>query len=396
MPYNQQVPAAERTLQILELLTGAPNGLTASELATSLGIPRSALYALLNTLRTMGYVTQAGARRPYEPGPRLQALQRPRPVGTNALILAFSEETAHRPPEETLALSVLSNAEVLILAEAPSAQAVRCVLPAGCREPAAAHPAGQVLLAGLSEPTLERTLGQLPDDLVNRLRDVRQQTVAQHIREDVVMLAVPICPEGQRPEAALLASVPLFRWDEARGRRILDSLRETAARISHRLGALTYMPYGTALAHDVGDSVAMPLDELQAFLEGPWAARLACIRPDGSPHVVPIWYEWRDEAFLVIAWPGSLWADFVAQNPAVALTIDEPWPPMRRILVRGQAQLLPPERIPGGIEGLYRRLSARYLGAPAQITPPTERYGTGWQAFRICPAKMIAQREQTT
>jgi len=135
----------------------------------------------------------------------------------------------------------------------------------------------------------------------------------------------------------------------------------------------------------------MPEAELHTFLDGPWAARLACIRPDGSPHVVPVWYEWRDATFLVAAWPGSAWADFVTQNPAVALTIDEPWPPLRRILVRGQAHILVPESIPGGIEGLRTRISARYLGAPVQsgdVPAPA------WKAFRIPPAKMIAHREQ--
>jgi hypothetical protein len=137
----------------------------------------------------------------------------------------------------------------------------------------------------------------------------------------------------------------------------------------------------------------MTEEELRIFLDGPWAARLACIRPDGSPHVVPIWYEWRDAIFFIAAWPGSVWADFVTQNPAVALTIDEPWPPMRRVLVRGQAQPLASDNIPGGIEGLCARLNARYLGAPVQSTNVDE-LRTAWKAFRIPPVKIIAHREQ--
>ncbi len=391
MDYQQHVPASIRTLRILEVLATEPAGLTASQLAAALDIPHSALHALLNTLKTTGYIVQSGRRQPYHVGPRAQALGQSRPTGANALMMAFYEETARHQPTETLALATLNNTDVVILAEAPSMQTVRCAIPVGQRVNAVSHPAGWVLLAGLVEPALERALAQHPGDAREPVERARRQTLARHTDADTVTLAVPVCPDGQRPEAALLTSIPAFRWDVTREEALLRDLREMAARLSYRLGALTYTPYGTAQPHPHGPSIPMPEAELRAFLDGPWAARLACIRPDGSPHVVPVWYEWRDATFLIAAWPGSAWADFVTQNPAVALTIDEPWPPLRRILVRGQAQPLAPENIPGGIEGLCTRINARYLGAPVQsgdILP------TAWKAFRIPPAKMIAHREQ--
>ena len=403
MNYHRHVPASIRTLHILEALAAVPEGLTAGQLAEILDIPHSALYALLNTLKTTGYIVQAGARQPYRIGPRAQALGQPRPAGINTLVNAFYEETARQiarhSPTETLALATLAGADnnVLILAEAPSAQTVRCAIPIGQRTSAPEHPAGLVLLAGLTAPSLKRAMTHPKDGvdvaLHDALQQTRRQTMARATDDEAITLAVPICPDGQRPEAALLAGIPVFRWDAAREETLLHSLREMAARLSYRLGALSYTPYGTAQAHPQGTSVPMAEEELRAFLDGPWAARLACIRPDGSPHVVPIWYEWRDATFLVAAWPGSVWADFVTQNPAVALTIDEPWTPLRRILVRGQAQPLTPDNIPGGIEGLCARLNARYLGAPAQSIEANE-LRTAWKAFRIQPAKMIAHREQ--
>jgi DNA-binding IclR family transcriptional regulator len=371
--------------------------LTAGQLAEAIDIPHSALYALLNTLKSQGYIVQAGARRPYRVGPRAQALSQPRPAGINTLVNAFYEETARQMPRhalaETLALATLTDADstVLILAEAPSAQTVRCVVPAGQRTPAAEHPAGLVLLAGLTPSSLKRA--GIDAALYDTLQQTRRQTMARTTDDEAITLAVPVCPDGQHPEAALLTSIPAFRWDAASEETLLHSLREMAARLSYRLGALSYTPYGTAQAHPQGPSIPMGEEELNAFLDGPWAARLACIRPDGSPHVVPIWYEWRDATFLIAAWPGSVWADFVAQNPAVALTIDEPWPPMRRVLVRGQAQPLAPDSIPGGIKGLYTRLNARYLGTPVQSIEADEPQ-TAWKAFRIPPVKMIAHREQ--
>ncbi len=395
MDYHRHVPASIRTLHILESLAAEPGGLTAGQLAETLDIPHSALHALLNTLKSQGYIVQASARQPYRVGPRAQALGQTRPTGINALVNAFYEETMRHPTTETLALATLAdtdaNSVVLILAEAPSTQTVRCAVPVGRRIPAVAHPAGLTLLAGLTPSGLERAVREPTATLHSALQQTRRQTMARSADGDAVTLAVPICPDGQRPEAALLASIPAFRWDAAREALLLSGLREMAARLSYRLGALSYTPYGAAQPHPHGPSIPMPEAELCAFLDGPWAARLACIRPDGSPHVVPVWYEWRDATFLVAAWPGSAWADFVTQNPAVALTIDEPWPPLRRLLVRGQARVLVPESIPGGIEGLRARINARYLGAPVQSGDVPS---AAWKAFRIPPAKMIAHREQ--
>ncbi len=391
MKYSQHVPAALRTLRVLELLAATPEGLTAGQLAEELGIPHSALHALLNTLMGQEYVTQAEARQPYHLGPRAQALSRPRALGADALLLTFYEEAGAFPPEETLALVTLNGRDSLILGEVPCTQTVRSVIPPGQRESAVRHPAGQVLLAGLSELALERLVGPPCSALCSELSSVRQQTMAQSSDTETVMIAVPICPDGQRPEAALMTSIPAFRSDDAKTTRLTRILREMAARISYRMGALTYLPYGV-IRPQLGLSVSIAMDELYTFLGGPWAAWLACLRPDGSPHIVTVWYEWADQAFWVTAWPGSRWAEWITRNPSVALTVAEPWSPMRRMVARGQAQPLSPEAIPGGLEALHRRISARYLGVAASTATPVSS-GTGWQAFRIAPDEMQAQKE---
>jgi len=80
-------------------------------------------------------------------------------------------------------------------------------------------------------------------------------------------------------------------------------------------------------------------------------AGLATASPDGQPHVVPVWQEWDGKHFYVIAWQGSLWAEYVLANPSISLTIDEPWPPLRRVLAHGRALPLPNPDLPGGPTG---------------------------------------------
>ncbi len=138
----------------------------------------------------------------------------------------------------------------------------------------------------------------------------------------------------------------------------------------------------------------MSQEDLADFLMGPWTARLACIRPDGTPHVVPVWYAWEKGAFIIVAWPNSIWASLLKANPTVALSIDEPWPPMRRVMIRGEAKLIPHQDIDGGIQNLRHRISARYLGAAQTLQTEQNPDSHAWSAFRVTPQQCIALQEK--
>jgi DNA-binding IclR family transcriptional regulator len=108
LPADPLAPAAERTLRLIELLLSRPEGWTPQELLVQLDLSRSSLFVLLRTLKTLGYVEQAGIRGRYVPGPRLQAWRAPQSPSAQELLTAFYQvmETA-RSAEisgETLAL----------------------------------------------------------------------------------------------------------------------------------------------------------------------------------------------------------------------------------------------------------------------------------------------------
>src|SRR5262249_44192200 len=111
-------------------------------------------------------------------------------------------------------------------------------------------------------------------------------------------------------------------------------------------------------------------------------ARLAYTWVDGSPRVVPIWFHWTGDQFVLGTPPKAPKLKALAADPRVALTIDDTaWPP-GVLLVRGRA----------GIELLddvgpeYEQSATRYFGpeqgpawvatlcrtplAPTPITPP--------------------------
>lgn len=385
--YSKQVPAAERTIRLLEVLAAAPDGLTAGELIDQLQLSRSSLFALLNTLKARHYIEQSDSRGRYHLGPALWALIPGRRHGLGRLIEAFQSDVELTMLPETVALVWLDGAETVVIAQLESRRPVRAVYRLGERRLAGASAAGLILLAGLPPQTVEQIVPQPEADLTARLLRVQKEGLAQGSRDEIIEIAGPICPDGTHPGAALVLSLPAFRHDPATAGGLIKSLRQAAARLSYRLGAPVYQPYGWAVGEPIGPTRPLTTAEIKQFLHGPWGARLACIRQDGTPHVVPLWYEWDGHWVWVTASPGAYWQAYVKESSRISLTIDEPWPPLRRALIVGRAEPVGGDQIPGGLAGLRCRLAARYLGQGAEARAEFQQT-ENWEAFRIIPHKI--------
>jgi DNA-binding IclR family transcriptional regulator/nitroimidazol reductase NimA-like FMN-containing flavoprotein (pyridoxamine 5'-phosphate oxidase superfamily) len=354
------VTATERTIRLIELILKNPEGITSSEAIAHLDASRSTVFAMLRTLKRLEYIDQPLERGPYKAGPRLLAWQRASASNFQDLVISFYHQAVNPDIDETLALGVPIQNEVLILAQIKSSHRVRSAYEIGERYTERECAAGPILT---SKPS----------------KNVRDRGYYLETKNDRVELSVPICIDGYQPDAALLVSAPCMRHTSSSIRSFLTTLRETAAHISYRMGAPIYAPYQAPPLSGLGPKLPLSEAEIDSFLDGPWPARLACIRPDGGPHVVPIWYQWKDNMFYVVAWQGSRWADYLLNNPQLSLSVDEPWPPLRRVSVRGKAQPLDEEDIPGGMSALLDHLSRRYLGH----TLHPELANLDWRAFRI-------------
>ena len=388
MAYATHVPAAERTLQLLEVLSTASRGFTAAELITRLHISRSSLFALLSTLKARHYVEQEDSR--YRLGPALWALLPGRQQGLRPLIDAFQHDVELGLLAETVALACLDGAETVIIAQRESPQSVRAVFRPGERRAAAATAAGQLLLAGLPANTLHAHLWHL-HDLLPTLRHIHTTGWTEMSYGDTVELAAPVCMDGIQPVAALLATIPAFRAYPESVVALVYPLRQAAARLSYRLGAPIYHPYGWASSEPLGPTMPLQHADVERFLQGPWSARLACVRHDGTPHVIPLWYEWANRCLWVTASPDAAWKTYITVGKQVSLSVDEPWPPLRRALIAGHAEAVANTDIPGGLAGLRCRLALRYLGQGAASRAEFQQT-KGWQAFRIVPHKIIGRQ----
>ncbi len=75
------------------------------------------------------------------------------------------------------------------------------------------------------------------------------------------------------------------------------------------------------------------------------SAAVATTNADGSPHVVPLWFVWPEDAiFVSTRQDGRTWAN-VARDPRVAITIDlgRAWVEVAGVEILGQAEPLSAE-----------------------------------------------------
>jgi PPOX class probable F420-dependent enzyme len=98
-------------------------------------------------------------------------------------------------------------------------------------------------------------------------------------------------------------------------------------------------------------------DRQRRFLEEPRIARLATTRPDGSPHVAPVWYRFEDGCFLILTDRGSAKHRNIERDSRAVLCIDDGTPPYHTVLVRGRVVVEAPR------DAAWRlALATHYLG----------------------------------
>ena len=96
--------------------------------------------------------------------------------------------------------------------------------------------------------------------------------------------------------------------------------------------------------------------DIEEYLAGRHIAHLATLNPDGSPHLIPIWYLYETGKIYMIGGSGVK-ARNIKNDPRVVVSITGPEQPYKYVLIEGTAQL-----ITQGIEQLTLTVATRYMG----------------------------------
>jgi nitroimidazol reductase NimA-like FMN-containing flavoprotein (pyridoxamine 5'-phosphate oxidase superfamily) len=123
--------------------------------------------------------------------------------------------------------------------------------------------------------------------------------------------------------------------------------------------------------------------ELDDFLAQPLLLKLACMRPDGWPYVVPLWFAWHERRLYVVGRERAVWIDYIRREPRVGVLIDEDARRHRRVQMTATADVVEgPTRRREGSERWARidpLLRSRYMAdaegqAYADLTADRPRF----------------------
>src|ERR1700752_5385079 len=99
-------------------------------------------------------------------------------------------------------------------------------------------------------------------------------------------------------------------------------------------------------------------NEIDEFLnERGHLARIATVRADGSPSVVPVWFLYERGVIHITPRPHSECGRNMRPHPRTAITIDEEAGSYRKVIVEGRVQSLYDDGEDTKWRDLYRRIS---------------------------------------
>jgi PPOX class probable F420-dependent enzyme len=140
-------------------------------------------------------------------------------------------------------------------------------------------------------------------------------------------------------------------------------------------------------------SATLAATRIRRFLEEEPVVWLSTVRPDGTPHLVPIWFWWDGEALLVFSKPDAQKIRNLRANPAVMVALGDAEEDFDVGLVRGRAELLATRTVhllPAAFLAKYAsRIAALHLTA-------VEFAATYSQVVRIVPDTFLGWHGRTT
>lgn len=128
---------------------------------------------------------------------------------------------------------------------------------------------------------------------------------------------------------------------------------------------------------------------LEFIMQGTHTGKLATVRDDGRPHVVPVWFIVDGDTLVFTTWHESVKAGNLRRDPRVSICVDEEIPPYTFVMLEGTASISeqPDERL-----AVATRIGGRYMGED-QAEAFGKRNGVeGEWLVRVTLNKVIGQK----
>ena len=249
------VPALDRSLDILELLSDTPSGLTLSELSSQLEIPKNAVFRISQTLLARGYLSRHVETMAFQLTGQWLKLATPRLGGMSLAALARPAMIALRDEtSETVQLAVFNGTEGTIIEQVEGTQPLRIVVDLGLRFGLHNNGPGKLFLAHLPDDQRDQVISQLEltastsktitskSALKKECKSILSQGYSTDYAESddgIHCIAAPIMSEFEGIVAALWLTGPAKRLPKSRFRELGKQVKAAAAQASRRIQQLS-------------------------------------------------------------------------------------------------------------------------------------------------------------
>lgn len=252
---TEAVSSVLKVFGILEALAEQKE-IGVTELAQKLMMSKSTTYRFVQTMKTLGFVSQEGETDKYRLTLRLFEL------GAKALeyidLIELADKEMSRIAEltnETLHLGTLEGDEIIYLHKIDSGYSLRMYSRIGRRNPLYSTAIGKVLLSGYDESEVDEIMAKVrfvkhtANTLENTaaLKKVLAEVRKQHYAEDneeqevgVRCIAAPVYNRFGHIIAAISISLPVVRFKPEELPYLVDMLHTAGRNVSEQLGFHAY------------------------------------------------------------------------------------------------------------------------------------------------------------
>lgn len=247
--------AARRSLEIIEAVAVSDAGLSLSELARRVELPKSTAHSLLQTLAADGFLERDPDRGHYLLGSRMLRMlgrlpdQLELPRVARPLMEALVDQVG-----ETAILGVRAGTSIVYVQQVEALQYIRYAAPLGEARPLCASSIGKLFMAAMSPAALGELLDASPPTRLTDSTKIRPDEIVAEARQVAVLgyalndgetidgvtaLAAPV-HRASDPDGPLVAGLSVAGPTE-RLRRKLEEVRPLVVQTAVRIG-LTLKP----------------------------------------------------------------------------------------------------------------------------------------------------------
>lgn len=254
MPVDYTVPAIDRAVRLLEILSSSPQGRSLAQLANDLSVPKSTLFRILFTLQEHAIVIEDRERKLFGLGMKLldwghAALSR---IDLKTIAHPHLLKLAHET-RESFYLAILDNDEVVLIDHVDTPEVWKMVTRLGHRSPVHCTATGLILIAELEDKEIKRIIDhngmkKFTDTtlttwskLKKRVNEVKRDgfsVVDGEYKPDLCAIAVPVRDHSGAIVSSLMTAIPSerYRKNKKQAIEIIETLQNQARVISKRLG----------------------------------------------------------------------------------------------------------------------------------------------------------------